>query len=95
MISNWYSLNVNEYIATTLSSMIDDDQLARNLKAATAKDPPMASEAETSASDLLQALKRIFDDLPISQWENLEVNTYWKQMNENKEWKQNLDVSEL
>ena len=85
MISNWYSLNVDEYVATTLSSMIDDDQLARNLKAATTKEP-MAD------LDLLQALHRIFDDLPISQWENLEVNTYWKQMKD-KEWKQNLDTN--
>ena len=85
MISNWYSLNVDEYVATTLSSMIDDDQLARNLKAATTKEP-MADP------DLLQALQRIFDDLPISQWENLEVNTYWKQMKD-KEWKQNLDTN--
>ena len=86
MISNWYSLNMDEYVATTLSSMTDDDQLARNLKAATSREPMVGP-------DLLSHLKRIFDDLPISQWENLEVNTYWKQMKENKEWKQNLDCN--
>ena len=87
MISNWYCLNMDDYVATTLSSMIDDDQLARNLKAATSREPMVGP-------DLLSHLKRIFDDLPISQWENLEVNRYWKQMKEaNKEWKQNLDCN--
>lgn len=86
MISNWYSLNMDSYVATTLSSMIDDDQLARNLKAATSKDPMVGP-------DLLSLLKRVFDDLPISQWENLEVTRYWKQMKDNEEWKQNLDCN--
>ena len=52
---------MDSYVATTLSSMIDDDQLARNLKAATSKEPMVGP-------DLLSLLKRVFDDLPISQW---------------------------
>ena len=35
-------------------------------------------------------LKSIFDDLPMTQWETLETDRYWKQMRENG-WNQNVD----
>ena len=37
-------------------------------------------------------LKSIFDDLPMTQWETLETDRYWKQMRENG-WNQNVDQS--
>ena len=37
-------------------------------------------------------LKAIFDDLPVTQWENLETGKYWAKMVQNG-WKQNVDQS--
>lgn len=81
MLGMQFSLNLDERVATTLSSMIDDDQLSKNLKAATSsyQDP-----------ELMEQLKAIFDDLPLSQWETLETDKYWKKMQE-MGWKQNRD----
>ena len=73
-------------IATTLSSMIDDDQLDRNLKAATALDG-----LDMDAAELMGELRRIFDDLPVTQWETLETVWYWKEMNKNG-WNQPTDI---
>lgn len=76
-----FCLNQEERVATCLSSMIDDDQLSKNLKC-----------ASTSCEDpkLMTELKAIFDDLPVSHWETLEVEQYWPCMKANG-WKQNLD----
>jgi len=81
MIAMQYSLNQDEWVSTALSSMIDDDQLGSNLKSATSscEDPKLMAE-----------LKSIFDDLPMTQWETLETDQYWKQMRENG-WNQNVD----
>ena len=81
MIAMQFSLNQDEWVATALSSMIDDDQLGANLKSAT---------SSCEDSQLMAELKAIFDDLPLAQWETLETDHYWKQMNENG-WKQNVD----
>ncbi len=76
-----FALNQDERVATCLSSMIDDDQLGKNLRAAT---------ESCEDSGLMAELKAIFDDLPVTQWEAIEASRYWKQMKE-KGWEQNLD----
>ena len=40
--------------------------------------------------ELMAELKAIFDDLPVTQWENLETGKYWAKMVQNG-WKQNVD----
>merc|ERR1712156_190355 len=81
MIAMQYSLNQDEWVSTALSSMINDEQLGANLKSATSscEDPELMAE-----------LKAIFDDLPVTQWENLETGKYWAKMVQNG-WKQNVD----
>jgi hypothetical protein len=75
-----YSMMQDPYIATTLSSSITEDQLKENLESA--RTNPNA--------EFLKRLQNIFDECPQTQWENLEVERYWKQMEENG-WKQNQD----
>lgn len=80
MIGMQYSFMQDDYIATHLSSMINEYQLVSNVKA-----------VRTSPdSKMIKKLKNIFDDLPISQWENLETTKYWDKMNQHG-WKQPLD----
>jgi len=40
--------------------------------------------------ELMAELKAIFDDLPVTQWENLETGKYWAKMVQNGR-KQNVD----
>lgn len=68
-------------IATHLTSMINEQQLEANLEATFEGDPDPA---------LIKELLSIFNDLPMTQWENLEVVEYWKEMESNG-WNQNLD----
>ena len=60
--------------------MVNDEQLISNLKAA----------KTTPDSKIMKILKDIFDDLPITQWENLETKWYWEEMSKNG-WEQPLD----
>ena len=75
------SLNQDEWVATCLSSMIDDDQLEQNLKSAI---------TFCQNPKLMAQLKSIFEDCPVTQWENMETVKYWKEMDSHG-WKQNLD----
>jgi hypothetical protein len=75
-----YALMQDSYIATTLTSSITEDQLTENLQSARTKPD----------AEFLKRLQNIFDECPLTQWENLDVDRYWKEMVENG-WKQNQD----
>lgn len=76
-----FCLNQDKIIATCLSSMINDDQLSKNLK---------SGSSDCEDPNLMNELKAIFQDLPLTHWENLETAQYWACMKDNG-WKQNLD----
>ena len=76
-----YCLNQDPWVATCLSSMIDEEQLQKNFKSAT---------TSIEYPEMIEDVKKVFEDCPVTHWENLETEKYWKEMYDNG-WHQNLN----
>ena len=81
MLGMQYAFMQNDYISTHLSSMVNEEQFTANLKTLHS-DPDL---------EMIQKLKKVFDNVPQTQWENIELEWYWKEMTKNG-WRQPLDV---
>lgn len=82
-----WALRQHDGIATTLTSVTNQKQLAENLSA--------AADSKQQITDTHLAQEKLvcnlFCDLPITHWENVDVVRYFDEMKANK-WRQNVDV---